>query len=362
MVIVDQQLRIARFSPLAVRVFGLVEADIGRPLIGIPTTVPIVGLRESLLSVLDGNERCNLRATSEDLSYLLQLMPYQDRERHTIGAIVTLTDVSELEALRRAAESSLHEFTSLAEALEQAVWKRDYAMNKVLFMSDRIEALTGWTSAEICAQPERLDAAILSEDQDVVMASRQAGLGQAGWDITYRIKRRDGEVRSFHEVATILGEESDDGSIFGTLSDVTDQQLILSQQQFLGGALHALMQQDPNPIALLDASLRLVAVNESLTRCFPSIRCDPEGQSVDELSRLLILLDPASASPTTPSAEDLRAVAHQAMESGQACLRHPAMFLQADLRHSPLAIDVLPINGLTEQAGLLLKFHTHPLP
>ncbi|MFN5464495.1 MAG: chemotaxis protein CheB [Cyanobacteriota bacterium] len=360
MVIVDKQLRIARFSPLAVRVFGLVAGDIGQSLMGIPTTMPIPGLRDSLLAVLDGGERSTLQATSDDLSYLLQLMPYQNDQGETLGAIITLTDVSELEALRRAAETSLHEFLCLAEALDQAVWKRDHTLEKILFISARIEALTGWTPTEVCAQPECLDQAILTSDRDSVMASRQAGIAQSGWEITYQIQRRDGKVRSVREVAVVVGETSDDGSVFGTLTDVTDQQATLSQKHFLGGAFHTLMQSDAHPIALLDASLRIVAFNEHFARCFSPASYDFQGKTVDDLSRLLILLDQASPSAALPSTDDLRAVAQQAIESGQPSLQHPAMFLQADLRHSPLSIDVLPIKGLADQAGLLLKLHIDP--
>ncbi|MEB3199708.1 MAG: chemotaxis protein CheB [Synechococcaceae cyanobacterium] len=51
MVIVDRELCITRFTPLAVRVFALVDDDIGRPLLGIPTTVPLPGLRSALSEV-----------------------------------------------------------------------------------------------------------------------------------------------------------------------------------------------------------------------------------------------------------------------------------------------------------------------
>ncbi|MEB3300338.1 MAG: CheR family methyltransferase [Cyanobacteriota bacterium] len=362
MVIVDQQLRIARFSPLAVRVFGLVAGDIGQSLIGIPTTVPIPGLRDSLLAVLDGGERRTLQATSEELSYLLQLMPYQNGEGETLGAIITLTDVSELEALRRAAETSLREFSCLAEALDQAVWKRDHTLKKILFISERIEGLTGWTSAEICAQPECLDGAVLTGERESVMASRQAGIAQSGWESTFRIRRRDGEVRSFREVAVVVGEASDDGSVFGTLTDVTDQQSTLSQKHFLEGAFQALMLSDTHPIALLDASLRIAGFNENFARCFSPAPSEFEGKTVDDLCRLLILLDQDSPSAPLPSSDDLRAVAQQVIESGQPLLQRPAMFLQAALRPSPLSIDMLPIKGMADQAGLLLKLHIQPLP
>ena len=160
MVIVDRNLCIIRFSPLAVRVFGLVESDVGQPLIGVPTTVPLVGLREGLLAVVNGEGRRTIEAASEDVAYFTQIMPYVDHDGSNHGAIITLTDVSELVSLRRAAEASLSEFERLADALEQVVWKRDHTMSRLLYVSRRIEMLGGWTTDEILQHPELLDDAI----------------------------------------------------------------------------------------------------------------------------------------------------------------------------------------------------------
>ena len=220
MVIVDRNLRITRFSPLAVRVFGLLEHDIGQPLIGVPTTVPLPHLREALLAVLDGEERCSIEASSEEVSYLAQVMPYRDKEGIRLGAIITLTDVSELVALRRAAEASLREFSKLTEALDQAVWKRDHTMRQILYLSPRIEALTGWSATELCSDPGLLDGAILEADRSSVQAARTAQ--RSGWSVTYRLIDRHGHERTVQEVATVV-DESHEHYVVGTLSEVPKQ-------------------------------------------------------------------------------------------------------------------------------------------
>jgi two-component system CheB/CheR fusion protein len=219
MVIVDDQLRITRFSPLAVRVFGLVQSDLGQPLIGLPTTVPIPRLRESLLEVIRGASRISLEASSEDVSYLVQLMPYRNGDGTILGGIITLTDVSEMVALRRAAEASLQEFTSLADALDQVVWKRDHTLNRFLYLSRRIEALTGWKVAELCADTRLFDDAIHPDDRAEVDAARRSS--QVGWTVTYRLNCPRRGQRSFCEVARIL-DESNHYYVVGTLTDVTE--------------------------------------------------------------------------------------------------------------------------------------------
>ena len=216
MVIVDRSLCITRYSPLAVRVFGIVDSDVGQSLMGVPTTVPLPGLRSALLAVIEGESRCIIEASSEDVSYLVQVLPYQERDGRRLGAIITLTDVSEMMALRRASENSLEVFTQLTDSLEEVVWKRDYQMEQILYISSRIEVLTGWSAAEIYQKPELLDQRIDPEDQPRVKAARD--LCQGGWSIDYRFRVKDGRLCWLHESAKIVDEASDH-YVVGTLRE-----------------------------------------------------------------------------------------------------------------------------------------------
>ena len=229
MVIVDHQLRVTRFSPLAVRVFALVETDLGQPLLGIPTTVPLPGLRQALLEVLDAAPRRGIEASSEEVSYLVQVMPYLGKDGRRRGAIITLTDVSEQMALRRAAEAALAEFSNLTDALAEAVWKRDHSMERLLYASRRIQSLTGWSAEELCDRPELLDGAIVAEDRERVAAARD--LSQGLWTVRYRIRSRDGRLVWLVETAKVVNGD-DDGFVVGTLADGTEQE---AQRERSGG-------------------------------------------------------------------------------------------------------------------------------
>ncbi|MEB3165209.1 MAG: chemotaxis protein CheB [Cyanobacteriota bacterium] len=221
MVIVDRQLCVTRYTPLAVRVFALLEDDLGQPLTGVPSTVPLPGLREALAAVVAGEPRRTLEAGGEDISYLLQVLPYLGHEGQRRGAIVTLTDVSELVALRRAAEAALNEFTRLTDALQVAVWKRDPSMQRLLYASRRFQALTGWTPAELCENAALLDDAIEPDDRDRVIASRD--LREDGWLLRYRLRTREGRWIDVEESAKVMNDDSDT-FVVGTLCEVTAAQ------------------------------------------------------------------------------------------------------------------------------------------
>lgn len=118
MVIVDANLLILRFTPLAVRVFALVDTDMGKPLLGVPTTVVVPGLESALRDVLNGAARRSLNTSDHAPSYLVQVLPYLGKDQQRLGAIVTLTDVSEMVALRVTADTALEDLRGKSVLLE----------------------------------------------------------------------------------------------------------------------------------------------------------------------------------------------------------------------------------------------------
>ncbi len=261
MVIVDLEMHITRFTPLAVRVFALVEADIGQPLLSVPTTLKLTGLRQAIVEVLAGVPRRNIEASSEEVAYLLQVMPYLDREKRPIGAIITLTDVGELVALRRTAEAALADFTRLTDALEQAVWKRNASLDHLLYVSARIQSLTGWTPAELCAQPALLEEAIDPADRARVATSRRQGTG--GWSVAYRLATRDGRRIQVVETATVIREDDDD-CVVGTLTDVTESTAVAEHAADLSTIFGSVFHSQCFDVVVLDDSLKVVMANERL--------------------------------------------------------------------------------------------------
>lgn len=367
MVIVDQDLRVTLFSPLAVRVFGLVAADIGHPLIGIPTTVPIQGLREALLSVVHEGRSCNLQALSEENSYWLQLMPYRNSESQILGAIMTMTDISELVALRSVAEASLLEFESLTNALDLAVWKRDLLSQKILYVSARIEEITGWKASEVTGLPDLLDSAIVPADRAVVFAAREAG--QAGWDVTYDLTRRDGSRRRMREVAIPLEDARSDHAVVGTLTDITAQRQQALDLAFLRESLQTLLKDDPQPMALVDGALRVVLINGAFARTLRVSAEEVAEASLDAFVDRLVPLAPVNGDPRLSLMDALRSVAQQAktrtiplervvvaLASGERAT--DAMPTETSIAPAPpeqLTLEVIPIPCDPEAPGLLLR-------
>ncbi|MCP9929440.1 PAS domain S-box protein [Cyanobium sp. AMD-g] len=299
MVVVDRNLRITRYTPLAVRVFGLVVDDIGQPLLGLPTTLPLPGLSTALAEVLAGAARRCIEAVSEDAAFLVQVLPYQEKDGQQRGAIISLTDVSELEGLRHAAEASLGDFSMLADALDQAVWKRDAHLHRLLYASLRFLPLTGWSPGELFAHPELLDEAIDPEDRERVWASRD--LRQSGWTVTYRILTREGHRRWVQETARVVADNRD-RSVVGTLTDVTGLRESQERAHHLAQLFEALLSSPSFALAVLDANRQVVQVNDALCRLLGFERESLLGSPVSLICALPSLPEPMPGSdPARPS-------------------------------------------------------------
>jgi two-component system CheB/CheR fusion protein len=353
MVIVDKDLRVTLFSPLAVRVFGLVSADIGHPLIGIPTTVPIHDLRQTLLSVVLEGRSCTLQALSEENSYLLQLTPYRNSQGQILGVIMTMTDVSELVALRRLAEASLQEFEDLTDAIDQVVWKRDCLSNKILYISARIQDLTGWKASEVVALPDLLDSAIVPADRAAVLAAREAGT--AGWNVIYSLNLRDGSRRTMREVGIPLEDASSDHAVVGTLIDITEHQQQASQLRFLQTSFQTLIESVPQPTALLDPDLHVVWINPAFARTLQPLAQTPGEITLDILATQLVPLDPATSAATGSLEEVLRTAAQQAGARSFAVVQLPVALPHGERPGEGRTLEVVPIPHDPEAPGLLLR-------
>ncbi|NTW49255.1 MAG: hypothetical protein HGB19_05920, partial [Chlorobiales bacterium] len=121
LVVIDKEARIARFNELAVRVFGLMQGDIGKYLYGVPCHLEMPALREQITSVIGTGVPIIERARHGDYHYLMQIAPYMNESGLRTGAVLTFTDVSELqraeEALRQSEETYRNLFKNMLNGL-----------------------------------------------------------------------------------------------------------------------------------------------------------------------------------------------------------------------------------------------------
>ncbi len=261
MVIVDEDLRVLRFSPAAVRVFSLVDTDIGQPLLTAPTSVDVSGLGPALRSAVSGLASPDLEFTGPSGTYLARAFPYQGTNSQRRGAILTLTDVTELVRVRRLAETALSDLTDVTEALAEVVWRRDAATLEPVFVSGLVEPLTGIPNAELRRRPGALDDCILADDRARVDLARRSG--RATWSVQYRIRRRDEVTRDVLETGSVV-HRTDGDIIVGTIVDISDRIAIAKTAADASAIFEAVFRDPLSGIAILDDEGRIVLANDKL--------------------------------------------------------------------------------------------------
>ncbi|WP_255182781.1 EAL domain-containing protein [Rhodococcus sp. WWJCD1] len=263
LIIVDRDLRVTRFTPLAVRLFSLIDADHGRPLLAIPTTVPIVGFEDDLRATLDRRQSRIREINGDNADYLLQTQPYVSAGDDVQGVIVVVTDVGEISSTRRDRDAALNNFHLVADSIREIVWQRD-ATGMLTFINSRVEDVYGLDRERVMAEPALLMSAVHSQDRDRVATVFAAA--EQDWRCEYRIVRPDGSIRWIEEVAhTVRAEDSADRSVIGSAVDVTDRHLFQERATERTAVLDALFRTMAAGIVVLDRENRILAVSDGFT-------------------------------------------------------------------------------------------------
>lgn len=175
-------------------------------------------------------------------------IPQFDKHGKIIRYVSLRFDITERKRLETQIESARDQFESLVGNIPGVTFRcRLDEQWTMIYMSDAVEQLTGYPVEEfIDNQARSYESVILSDDSTRVAEAVQRGV-EAGnpWDIEYRIRRRNGEVRWVHEKGSYIAGEQPflDGFIF----DITDR--VEARQRYelaLEGSRDAIFDWDVN--------------------------------------------------------------------------------------------------------------------
>jgi two-component system CheB/CheR fusion protein len=105
-VIVEQNLRVRRFTPMAEKLFNLLPTDIGRPISDFKLNFSVPDLEPLLAEVID-TASAREREVQDRLGmwYSLRIQPYKTLDNKIDGAVIMLVDIETLRRAREYAES-----------------------------------------------------------------------------------------------------------------------------------------------------------------------------------------------------------------------------------------------------------------
>lgn len=121
-VFLDESCCIRLFTPRATDIFNLLPQDIGRDIRHITSRVAADDVCATLLRVLEHGGTAEDHLHLDDgRTFLRRVLPYFDHDRSSSGLVITVVDISELEAHRNHLEELVRERThQLAEARDAA--------------------------------------------------------------------------------------------------------------------------------------------------------------------------------------------------------------------------------------------------
>ena len=225
-----------------------VQADIARTLQGEQTT------SEYRIRLRDGNYRW-IRVTRR---------PIWDAEQGRVVRFYSaVKDITE----RKQAEEALRHSENLLREVLAAVRDVVYAINlsdlRVLYMSDAVEAITGYPAAEFHMRRHLWLQFIHPEDVDAVRGGEQLVMAQGSHAWDYRILRPDGEIRWVNNRAWLVHDATGEPArIVGVITDITERRRTQEMLELQNAALESAA----NAIVITDRDANIEWVNAAFTR------------------------------------------------------------------------------------------------
>lgn len=143
-VMVWQDLRIRRFTPMAEKLFNLIATDIGRPIGDIKLNLTVQDLPQLLAEAIDQVASRDLEVQDQSGRwYQLRIRPYRTLDNHIDGAVILLFDIDSL----KRSQGVLERQAKLLEQTHEAVFVRELG-GTIVYWNRGAELMYGFTKEE----------------------------------------------------------------------------------------------------------------------------------------------------------------------------------------------------------------------
>jgi len=222
---IDSNMCIRKITPMVSKVTRVLESDIGRPvshLQMIPEYPELVNDIYHTMDTLEGKER--EIALEGNRFYLVKLRPYRTEYNSIDGVILTLVNISYLKSEQKNRDQIARRLNDVLNMGKVAWWDYNVKTGKVVY-SDSKATMLGYSVSEFPSDVYEICQLIHPEDFDETMNAMRGYIeGKLdAWDVTYRIRRKDGTYATYHDVGHIT-EVDDHGKamrLLGAVLDVT---------------------------------------------------------------------------------------------------------------------------------------------
>lgn len=221
-IVLNEQLHITRYTPQAVRVFGIMPEDIGQSLLGLPSYVRIDDFRRKLMSVIQTGESYSEDLQRDDTQFLMQVSPYRDHRGQHTGAVVTVSDITEAYRARAERKETEQRFELITESLQEVIWMSTPGQKKMVYVSPKYEDIWGRSVNSLYSKPETYIQGIHPDDRERVKATLNGS--EASWDLQYRVVTPSDKQHTVRDRGIKIYDDNDQIEfMIGSVIDISDQ-------------------------------------------------------------------------------------------------------------------------------------------
>jgi len=215
-VLVDRDIRIKRFTPSVVRLFGVMEGDIGQRLSRIPTQLELSDLDDLVSTVIREGLPRRREVEHGGVRYLINISPYRTELGAVSGAVLTFAEVSELResAERLAARETL--IRRIGDEAGEAIWWGAVGFVNVIWMNGMIEQITQRSLPALQASPDLLFDWVVPADAKRVRETYR-DRSTTGFDISYKLRLPDDSEIQVQDTVAAYVEADGSRTLFGRI-------------------------------------------------------------------------------------------------------------------------------------------------
>lgn len=221
LVVVDTDHRVTRFTPQAVRLFGILPDDVGHKLTKLPRHIEIPDFEKMIDTVVESGTPIRQQIDRAGEKYLMNISPYRRDQGIISGAVLTFTETTRLsETIDRAAMFG-EMLEAIGRSINEGVMIFSPGFAEMHFVSERLEKLVMRQADVLKRDSDTYLDLIDAKDRDAVVKSyKNADLDS--WDLTYKLNRRDGTSITVRDVAKRHSLESVDREVMSSTITVVE--------------------------------------------------------------------------------------------------------------------------------------------
>jgi len=216
-VMLGQDLRIRRFTPMAEKMLNLISADVGRPMSDIKLNIDVPDLDTLLLEVVDTVTVIEREVRDRHGRWhLLRIRPYKTLDNRIGGAVLILV---EIDAIKRNQEMLLRQ-TELLEQTHEPILIRE-AGGKILYWNHGAEQLYGYHREHVLGKNVH---DLLGTEHAMGLAHFQVALERDGqWTGVLVHRTMDGRRLTVESRQVLVRNPDGSPLVLETNRDVTDR-------------------------------------------------------------------------------------------------------------------------------------------